>query len=213
MDGGHVIDSGTGPDAEGRLAHLHENELAAYLDGGLAARERGRVEAHIDVCDACRAELVAIGRAIGRRGARGRAAVLWSRRWWIPAVAAAGITAILLVPRELPNPRTTTDATPAQRVVDGEGQRHIALVSPPDDATVPAAQIAFAWHATPADVYRIYLLTQSGDSIWATETTDTTVVVPSTVDVRPGSAYFWRVDAVANGIVATTGVHRIHVER
>jgi hypothetical protein len=193
------------------VAHLRESELAAFLDGALTARERARVEAHIDICDACRAELVDVGRATGHRSAQGRGAGALARPWWIPVVAAAGIVAILVVPRASTGPRTEDEQTPAQRVVDGEGQRRIDLVSPPDDVTVPAAQIAFTWHAVPADVYRFFLLTQSGDSIWAKETTDTSIVVPATMNLRPG-AYFWRVDAVASGIVAT-GVHRVQVER
>lgn len=194
------------------MAHLRENELAAFLDGRLTARERNRVEAHIDMCDACRAELVDVGRATGT-SARGPGVRPLSRRWWIPAVAAAGIVAVLLIPRRMTPPRSIDPRTRAARVVDGEGQRRIDLVSPADDVTVPAAQMAFTWHAASADVYRFVLLTQSGDSVWAKETTDTSIVLPAAVEVRPGRAYFWRVEAIANGIVATTGVHRVQVSR
>jgi anti-sigma factor RsiW len=202
------------PNEEDR-AHLREGELAAFLDGGLSARERSRVEAHIDVCDACRAELVEIGRAIGGggRGAHGRLATPLARRWWIPGVAAAGILAILLVPRFGAGPRSADERSRVERVVEGEGQRRIQLIAPPDDVTVPATQVVFAWHAVSADMYKILLLTQSGDSVWAKETTDTTVALPPAANVHPGEAYFWRVDAVANGIIATTGVHRVQIAR
>jgi hypothetical protein len=97
--------------------------------------------------------------------------------------------------------------------VDGEGQRRIEVISPADNATIVAAPMTFTWHAATADVYRISLLTEAGDSIWAKETTDTTATVPTTVSLSPGRAYFWRVDAIANGIVATTPAHRVQVSR
>ena len=211
-------ETGGRPDEEegegDRLTHLREAELAAFLDGGLVAAERERVEAHIDICDACRAELVDIGRAIERRGVRVSTTVTpLARRWWIPAAAAAGIMAIFMVPRLATRQRATADQTRATRVADGEGQRRIDLIAPTDDVTVPAAQMVFTWHAVQADVYRISLLTESGDSIWAKETTDTIASLPASVALSPGGVYFWRVDAVANGIVATTRAHRVNVTR
>jgi predicted anti-sigma-YlaC factor YlaD len=196
------------------LAHLRDGELAAFLDGGLSSSERHRVEAHIDICDMCRAELVQVGRAVERPGKQGGGATgPLLRRWWIPAAAAAGIVAILIVPRFTTRPPATDGQTRAARVADGEGRRRIDVISPADDVTVPAAHMTFAWHAINADIYRIKLLTESGDSIWAKETTDTTVVVPATVSLSPGRAYFWKVDAVATGIVATMRPYRVQVSR
>ena len=199
---------------EDRLAHLRDSELAAFLDGGLSPSERHRVEAHIDICNVCRAELVEVGRAIEQPDRQANVATVpRSRRWWIPAAAAAGIVAILVVPRLTTRPPATDGQTRAARVVDAEGQRHIDVISPADDVTLPVSQMAFAWHAVAADVYRISLLTQTGDSIWAQETTDTTATVPTTVSLTPGRAYFWRVDALGNGIVATTKAHPVQVSR
>ena len=195
------------------MTHLREIELAAFLDGGLGAAARHRVEAHIDICEVCRAELVDVGRAIEGRGKHAaRVAKPLARRWWVPAAAAAGIAAILLVPRLATRPGATLEQTRASRVTDGEGQRRIDLIAPLDDVTVTAAQMVFTWHAVSADVYRVSLINESGDSIWATETTDTVVSVPANV-LSPGSSYFWRVDAVANGIEATTRAHRVNVSR
>jgi hypothetical protein len=200
------------PDEEDRVPHLNESELAAFLDGGLTPRQRRRVEAHIDICDACRGELVEIGRATARRGVPARVATAaLSRRWWIPAVAAAGMVGVMLVPRLTSRPLSTGAEASAPRVGDGEGQRRIDLIAPPDDITVPVAPIVFIWRAVEADVYRLSLLSENGEPIWAKETTDTTATLPATVTLNPGRAYFWRVDAVANGIVATTRPHRVHV--
>jgi Putative zinc-finger len=207
-----VSDTAIGPGEEGRLAHLRESELAAFLDGGLTNEERRRVEEHIDVCDVCRAELVDVGRAVQSRRAPGRAGVPLTRRWWLPAAVAAGIVAVLLGPRLATRPRPATEPR-VTRVTDGEGSGRIEVVSPVDDATLPAAHVAFAWHAVSTDLYRFSLLSESGDSLWTTETEDTNVVVPRTIQLEPGQAYFWSVDAVANGIVAKTGAHRVQIAR
>ena len=193
------------------MAHLRDTELAAFLDDGLTVAERRRVEAHIDICEACRAELVDISRATEHR--RKNASVRPSRRWWVPTIAAAGIVAVLLVPRLSPPSDVRNDATRAPFVADGEGRRRINLVSPSDDVAVPAAGLVFTWHAVTADVYRISVLTANGDPIWSAETPDTSLALPATVAVHTGEAYFWRVDAVANGIVATTGPHRVQIAR
>lgn len=198
------------PSDEDPLTHLSETELAAFLDRGLTARERRRVTAHIDICDVCRTELVDVGRAMDHRGARARRL---SSQWWIPVVAAAGIVAILVVPRLTTRPSATDIQTRASQVADAEGQRRIDVIAPADDITVSAARVVFTWHSVAADVYRISLLTESGEQIWAKETTDTSATLPATVTLTSGGAYFWRVDAVASGIVATTRVHRLHVSR
>lgn len=202
------------PDTQSRSeeAHLRENELAAFLDDGLTGEERHRVEAHIDVCDACRAELVDIGRAVAGRRSLGSAAAPIARRWWVPAAVAAGLVAVLFVPRYVTRPRIEAEPHPV-RVIGGEELPHIELVSPLEDASAPAAGLVFTWHAAKADVYRFSLLTQTGDSIWSNRTTDTAIALPAGVTLQAGAAYFWRVDAVANGIVATTGVHHLRIAR
>lgn len=207
-------DTGARPDDEDRLAHLSERELAAFLDGGLTPPERHRVVAHIDLCVACRGELVDVGRAIKPRGVRTRGATvsLW-RRSWIPAAAAAGIAAILLATRLTTHPPPMDGRTRAPRIAESEGERLIDPISPANDSTVPAARIVFMWHAVPVDVYRFSLLSKSGDPIWEKETTDTSTTLPATVSLTSGRAYFWRVDAVTNGIVATTRVQRLQVSR
>lgn len=201
------------PDEEDHLRHLRETEAAAFLDGGLTATGRRRVQAHIDICDACRAELVDVGRATERRGLPTRVASLGYRRWWISAVAAAGIVALILVPRGSTRSRTALEPTRASRVADADGQRHIDVIAPSDDSTVTARALVFQWHAVPADVYKFSLLTESGDSIWTKETTDTVVTIPADAGVTSGSSYFWRVDAIGNGIVAKTRPYRINVVR
>ena len=153
--------SGIGrPANEDRLEHLSERELAAFLDGGLGPPERLRVEAHIDICDVCRGELVDVGRAIKHRGARTRGATRsLASQWWIPAAAAAGIVAILLVPRLTTRPTATDGQTRVSRVADGEGQQHVDLISPAADTAVSAALVLEKWQADWGEVFRITHIT------------------------------------------------------
>jgi hypothetical protein len=57
------------------------------------------------------------------------------------------------------------------------------------------------------------LLTENGDPVWTSETGDTTVALPDSVRLQASQAYFWRVEAIGNGIAATTGVHRLQIPR
>jgi len=196
------------------LRHLRATEAAAFLDGGLADAGRRRVQAHIDICDACRAELVDVGRATERRGRlSSRAASLRFGRWWVSAAAAAGIVALILIPSRSSRRPTALEQTRASRVADADGQRRIEVIAPSDDGTVTTTPVVFRWHAVPADVYKFSLLTESGDSVWAQATTDTVITLPPDAGVRSGNSYFWRVDAIANGIVGKTRPYRINFPR
>ena len=55
----------------------------------------------------------------------------------------------------------------------------------PTACTVPAPR-HFTWRSANADVYRIYVLTESGDPVWTTETTDTTIALPDSVSLQSG---------------------------
>ena len=196
------------------MRHLRATEAAAFLDGGLAAAGRRRVQAHIDICDACRSELVDVSRATERPGRlSSRATSLRFGRWWVSAAVAAGIVALILIPSRSTHPPTALEQTRASRVTDADGQRRIEVIAPSDDSTVTATPVVFMWHAVPADVYKFSLLTESGDSVWVKATTDTAITLPADAGVRPGSSYFWRVDAIANGIVAKTRPYRVNVAR
>src|SRR4051812_36081358 len=96
--------------AEGRVSHPTETGHAAVLGGHAAPAQRRRVEAHIDVCDTCRRELVDVGRAIVPPVVQLKATSNpVARRWWIPATVAAGVVALLIAPR------ATTRAPSTQR--------------------------------------------------------------------------------------------------
>ena len=193
------------------LLHLSDAELAGFLDHELSADERRRVETHIDACAACRHEVVALLPITHPGESRDTRTVHRPRRWWIPAAAAVVIAAVAL-PRLT---RTAPDADVPQRarpVTETGGRSHLAIVAPADDATV-SGRIVLTWRSTNADVYRVILLTKSGAPVWTTETGDTSVALPDAIALQAGQPYFWRVDAIGNGIAATTGSHRLQIPR
>jgi len=197
------------PTEASELVHLSDAELAGYLDHDLSADERRRVETHIDACPECRREVVAL-LPITRPGEPSEVRnVRRQRRWWIPAAAAAVVAALALprLTRTVPDPDVPQRA---RRVTEAGGLSRLATVSPADDATI-GGRIVFAWRSTNADVYRIDVLTTSGNPVWTTDTGDTTVTLPDSIALQAGQAYFWRVEAIGNGISAVTGVHRLQI--
>jgi hypothetical protein len=196
------------PTGTNELAHLSDADLAGYLDHDLAPYERRRVETHIDGCATCRGELVALSRVVHGEPASAQRPPR-SRRWWIPAAAAAAVVA-LLVPRLTTNAPRVDETPRTRRVIDTDGRPRLAIVSPIDGTSV-GGPVIFTWRAGgTADAYTIVVMTESGEPIWTTTTSDTTIALPDSVTLHPGR-YFWRVDGIGNGIAATTTVHRIEV--
>lgn len=200
-------------------AHLNPAEIAGYLAHDLTSSERGEVEAHLDACAECRGELVEVVQLTSAHAEVPRSATrLLRRRWWIPVAMAAGLAAVM-VSRQSPN--TTSVAThpvaaqPLERpsVGPAESMPRISIVAPAAGLEVPARGVVFSWHGRSADTYRITVMTEDGAPVWTGETLDTTETLPATVVLDAGHRYFWRVDAVSDGIVATSGVHPLVVAR
>jgi hypothetical protein len=207
----------------GESSHLSEADLAGFLDRDLAAAERRRVVAHLDECAACRRDLVEMRQMVDSysgppdAAAPAEAPVRPRRAWRVglaTTLAAAGVAGLLFVRR--PAAVEPPDADRAREVPatgPAGGSARIAVLSPPESATIPPHDAAFTWRSTGADLYRFALLTQSGEPVWTHETSDTTLSMPATVPVRAGESYFWRVDAIADGISATTGVRTFRASR
>lgn len=219
-----------------RDGHLTEREIAGFLDRDLVAAERRVVEEHLDRCAGCRRELAAVARlvdspaGIAERGAygaglppaaepagersAGRAAGRRRRSWAAPvaALAAAAVAAILLVgPDPDPTPTAPVIRAPARADVNAR-PGGIEVASPAERIQASGAPVAFVWRPSGAtDIYRFSLLAEGGEPIWSAETADTTVSLPASATLEPGRTYFWRVDAIADGVVLTTGVRRLEV--
>lgn len=193
------------------MKHLTEHQVAGFLDRALPPEERRLVEEHLEACADCRREMVTMSRTLADlpKGNRMRVSP-----WWIPAAVAAALVAVLLVPRSWvhtgPPPSGLPPATVRTPAVDGEREALIPIVAPRDDVTT-RAPVVFTWRRVPADLYHVSLLANDGQPIWNVEVTDTSAALPAGVALQADHIYFWRVDAVANGIVASSGIHRLTI--
>ena len=203
------------PDAQ---RHLTESQLAGYLDRDLLPEERRRVEAHLDACASCRGELADIARmADSYQSSQSSTGVPESvrpapRRWWPVALGgavAAGLTGLLLFGKSSTEPALLTQ--PIRAPATGEGRARIEVVAPTEDASPVPPSGTFIWHKAGADVYRFILLSQSGEPLWNRETPDTSLTLPPFVLLQPGHDYFWRVDAVGDGVMSSTGARSLRV--
>lgn len=190
-----------------RAEHLSDSDIAGYLDDDLAASDRSRVEAHMEACVACRTAMVEVMRAadgaVQRAGTSTSVVRGGSSRWITTGVglaAAAGIAALMLVRPETPQGSPPERATPTSI----EARRTIEIVSPPDRATVARAALRFTWRGTRSDLYKVSLLSESGELLWSGETADTTLALADGIRLERGKTYFWRVDGVTAGITAST---------
>lgn len=191
------------------MKHLTENQLAGFLDHTLSPDEHRLVEAHVEACEDCRRALVTAFRALEGFRSSGKRQARRSVRWWIPVAAAAGLAVILLTPRSWFRPSGAVSPSVRAPSVDGERGLRIPVVAPADDSTIATPSVRFTWRSTSADVYRVSLLTDDGRSLWTAETTDTSLPLPPAIGLPRGRTYFWRVDGIANGLVATSGIHRL----
>jgi hypothetical protein len=164
--------------------HLEVGEIAAYVDGGIVGPARAEIETHLATCAQCRAEVAEVGGVIrSMPGAR-------RSPFWIPAAAAAAIvlvwagSGVLREPPPAVHRDTAVTMTPAPRLVAPVG-------------TVDSLSTV-VWSSVPtADRYRIRLFDPMGTVLWERETSDTSAVVPSTLSLRRGTPYYWKVESHA----------------
>lgn len=207
------------------IEHLSDGDIAGYLDQHLPPEDRARVEAHLDACSQCRTALIDVQRlsdsyAPGETGATASSArhapapvirIIPRRRWGrrvAGAVAvAAGLTVVAIVRRdpEVASAVRSEAALPAAATV-------VAL-SPEDGARVGEAHPVFRWRAPGHALFRFVLLDSTGAPVWVEETTDSALTLSPEVILRPGESYFWRVDAIADGIAGSTTANRFNVVR
>lgn len=189
------------------MKHLTEHQIAGFLDRALPPDERRLVEEHLEACPGCRREVVAMHRMLADLP-NGAGRPTWRRRWWIPAAVAAGLALFLFVPgRFHAGGSPSAIRAPA---VDGERKASISVITPADDETAKTP-LVFMWHPVTADVYRLSVLADDGRPVWNRQTPETSLALPTGVPLTPGRAYFWRVDAIANGLVASSGIHRLTI--
>jgi len=191
-------------------SHLTPNQVTGYLAGALAPAERAEVLSHLDRCATCRAELIDVGGVAAEvRPPSGPARRPRPRLVPAALALAAGMAAIAVYRGRESAGDTVIRTAGAPDAT--EGIPGIAVVGPAD-GTVVADSVVLRWRSGSGS-YDVLLLEEDGRPLWSITTPDTVVRVPATVALRPGATYFWRVDAMGNGIVASTGVRRLTVAR
>ena len=205
-----------GPTDMTNQPHLGPEDLAGFLDRSLDSEGRLRVETHLDSCSICRAELVDVVRlSDGFRSSvqdMAQAHQERPRRRLFGSLALGGALAASLAALVLLGPTRRGSSLPIQPVrapTTGEGRARIDVLTPP--GLVRSDSLVFTWRGVGADVYRFTLLSEDGEPLWALDTPDTSQSLPPSVALTPNRDYWWRVDATAEGVVASTGVRRLRV--
>jgi anti-sigma factor RsiW len=187
--------------------HPRDEEIAAFLDGGLSAADRATVSRHLAVCDDCRALLGALPEQPRTKPllTRGRAGLLL----W-PALA--GVAAALLIAVNLSSRsrRPTGDADPLRgdTALTIEGSV-LGVSSPADGARVPVDSLVFRWSsAGTGATYHFSIVDAVGDAVWSAEVGTNDIVLPAATvaGLRAEATYYWRVDAMLQDLrTASTG--------
>ena len=189
--------------------HVVPEELAAYLEAALSAKDQARIEEHLAACDECREEAVESFRTL-RSGRRAL-----PRRWLGMTLSAAAVLALVVGGTAIVQ-LTRTDTLRFRSDPSGLGPEQVAniqIVRPADGSTVSRDSVVFAWRVESVGTfYRFTLMDEAGDVLWRTSTSDTVVTPGSEVSLRPGVEYYWIVDALlAGGRTATTGVRSFRI--
>lgn len=193
--------------------HLSASELAGFLDGDLADRERAHVEAHLEACDECRAELIDVARLVSEAGAADAAPPAAARpsparrpasRWRLPAglaglAAAAALATLILWPA---GPGVTD--RPMEERFRTEGAERLEAHFPAPDGVIQRGALRFEWSSHDSRSYRITLTAEDGALLWSQTLADTVVVPPTDLELG-ADRFFWYVDAIDVGVVARTG--------
>ena len=182
--------------------HLTAEDVAAFLDRRMTAAERAGAEAHLADCRECRAEIADVRRLVSATPAR-RSMVL------VPAaLAAAAVIAFVALSLGRAGSDSSADRVRTPGVSVAEDSQRIAVIAPAEGDTIRGARASLLWSAVVGEpTYRLTLTDASGQPVWTTTTSDTSLTLPANVALQPHTKYFWYVDAQrADGRAASTGV-------
>ena len=159
-------------------------DIAGFVDRGLDAVARARVEAHLADCEECRREVLDVEH-ISRSVPSAR------RPGLIPisaAIAAAAALLLVLWPARGPMP------------ADGAHREPAVTTTVAPRAIAPLGSIAtldsIRWSNVPgAERYSVSVFDANGTVLWQSNAADTVIGVPADVPLAPGDRYFWSVRA------------------
>ena len=184
--------------------HPVTEDFAAYLSDALPPSERARLEAHLASCRQCRHEVSSARRLLKARSQ-------WTRWPVLVPAAAAAVLALAILGQGALNRTVDQELVRAGgEITEAEAVPSIQVVSPAENAAVATRPITFVWAGhTGRPLYRLTLMDGRGGALYTGDTTDTTVVLPDSVPLVSGRAYFWYVDALDSaGRSMTTGTRR-----
>ena len=171
-------------------SHLSADDVADMAGGRLPADRQASLEAHLAVCAQCRAELVSVTAILA-------SAPSWvsarRSRWPIASIAAAAAIVLIVLPFA-----AKRGAIP----VVARGQRGanagttIGVVGPAPAVAIDRDSLRFAWHGDGWSSFRLFVTDSAGAPLFTVPTTDTTMVLPSNVQLSPSATYFWYLDAL-----------------
>ena len=196
--------------------HVPATEMARYLDGTSDRVARSQLTHHLAGCDECREELTALRRLVPPRSR------LTTR---VGAVIGAAAAVVLITMSWRGSLTSSIDqaAPDSTRALGGvvEIDAPIPVVSPTSDSVISASNLRLTWHAAGADAsYRLVVLDESGGTVFAEVTGDTSTIGPAAVIAKrsrgsgeqAAHTYFWSVEAsLLDGRSAKTGLHRLRV--
>jgi hypothetical protein len=199
------------PDLTGQTRpgeHLRTEDIAAYLNGALAADERQVLENHLASCRTCRVEVTRARRLLHTSPE--------SRRRWLaaaPGLAAAAVVAFIVL---LPKDTTRVEQQDERSLGAGtETIQVITVIRPEDGEILRTGDVVFGWHPQPNEpLYRLTLTDGGGRNLWTAETRDTSLTLPREVRLAAGTQYLWYIDALdASGRSVTSGMRRFSIAR
>lgn len=194
--------------------HLTTAEVSAYLGTRMHDTDRRRLEAHLADCDECRIEVLEVRSILQSAPRRSR-----SRRPLLGVLGVAAAATILISVPWRVSPRSDPDADTlslAERAVLSDvGRDSVDVVTPRSDANVPRNTLTVAWRRGADDTqFTVTLMNTRGDVLWTARTRDSTIMVPDSISLAPGTAYVVYVDALrADGTSARSGPRSFSVTR
>jgi hypothetical protein len=211
-----------GQNARRRWGCLKDEEIAAFADRRVAARERQQMEAHLEKCSFCREQVAFLARTnevavpesvpaawLARAGAladsRGSKGARWWWRWQTVAAAAACLVLVSVV--TLRRAHQETPSAPAPGMASSSNVRGVGglalipeLIWPVPGAVVSARGLEFRWKPVAGAMeYQISVVTASGDLVWEQKMEGTSVRLPGSVSLSPGQKYFVWIRAYMQG--------------
>jgi hypothetical protein len=198
--------------------HLSDSEIAGFLDNDLTADQREVVLAHMEGCAECRQATADVSRMahayhdsqVSEPGARVAGKNRRRMSAAILVTAAAASIAVVVVSRISENSDSASAVRSAPEALP-DARPRLHVIGPADDAVVSASSLVFSWRSSGADVYRLSVSDETGAPVLVRETQDTLVSLAGTPALPTRVFYLWRVDAIADGVTASSGVRKIRI--